>query len=174
MVRMPLGELLESYLLNETTSTANPTRVVNHPAITHVDSMVEVRSSANDQSASRQELFGVHCTRTASEFPGTPFSACVHESSERAVISRWNFREAGARRPYTSLPDTRLGEARAEEPQSGELDRRSVPQQHVFRRQDRSPRAQGNGSLGVLGPAPRRNAIQGAAVSGRMAQHCRR
>jgi hypothetical protein len=57
---MAFGELLESYLLNEATNTARPTSVVNHPAITHVDSMVEVRSSANDQSASRQQLFGVH------------------------------------------------------------------------------------------------------------------
>jgi len=170
---MALGELLESYLLNETTHAAKPTSVVNHPAITHVDSMVEVRSSANDQSASRQQLFGVHGGCNAIELPGSFFSACVHESSEGAVISQWNFREADPRRPYTSLTDTRLGEARAEERQSGELDRRSVPQQHLLRRPDCSPRAQGNGSLGVLGAAPRRNAFQGAAVSGRMAEHHR-
>ena len=85
------------------------------------------------------------------------FSACVHESSEGAVISLWNFREADPRRSDTSLPDTRVGEARAEEPQSGEQDRRSVPQQHVLRRQDCSPRAlqyvssqiSGTGCLGV-------------------------
>ena len=35
------------------------------------------------------------------------------------MISQWNFREADPRRPYTSLTDTRLGEARAEELQSG-------------------------------------------------------
>src|SRR5215469_7677495 len=104
---------------------------------------------------------------------GAFFSTRVQESSERTVISQWNFRDADSPRPYTSLPDTRLGEARAEEPQSGELERRSVPQQHVFRRQDRSPRAQGNGSVAVLGEAPRRNAFQGATVSGRMAEHHR-
>jgi hypothetical protein len=57
---MALGELLEGYLLNKTTNAARPTGVVNNPSITHVDSMVEVRSSANDQSASRQQFFGVH------------------------------------------------------------------------------------------------------------------
>src|SRR6516164_7268149 len=65
---------------------------------------------------------------------------------------------------------TPLGGGRAEEPQSGELDRQSVPQQHVLRRQDRSPRAQGDGSVAVLGGAPWRNAFQGAAVSGRVAK----
>jgi hypothetical protein len=64
---MALGELLESYLLNETTSAAKPTSVVNHPATTHVDSMVEVRSSANDQAASRQQLFGVQGASAAIE-----------------------------------------------------------------------------------------------------------
>jgi len=36
-------------------------------------------------------------------YQGAFFSACVHESSEGAVISQWNFREADPRRPYTSL-----------------------------------------------------------------------
>src|SRR5215472_16701589 len=118
-VRMALGELLESYFLDETTSASRPTSVVNHPAITHVDSMVKVRSTANDQSASRQQIFGVHGVCAAIELPWSPFSACVQESSEGAVISQWNFREASPRRPYTYLPDTCLGEARAEEHQSG-------------------------------------------------------
>jgi TolB-like protein len=39
-----------------------------------------------------------------------PSSACAHESSERAVISQWNFREAGPHRSYTSLTDTCSGE----------------------------------------------------------------
>src|SRR5215475_2732739 len=108
---MALGELLQSYLLNETPSAAKPTSVVNHPRITRVDSMVKVRSSANDQSASRQQLFGVHGACAAIELPGSLFSACVQESSERAVISPWNFGEADSSRPYTSLLDTRLGES---------------------------------------------------------------
>ena len=33
---------------------------------------------------------------------GARFNACARESSERTVISKWNFREAGLRWPYTS------------------------------------------------------------------------
>src|SRR5262249_31886719 len=69
--------------------------------------------------------------------------------------------------------DTGFRSARAEGRQGGELARRSEPQQHVFRGQDRASGAQGSGRPAVLSRASRRNAVQRAIVSSCMAQHHR-
>jgi hypothetical protein len=66
---------------------------------------VEVRSSANDESAPRQR-FGVHGSCTSIELPGSLFSTRMHESSEKAVMSRWNFREAGPPSCALTFPHT--------------------------------------------------------------------
>jgi hypothetical protein len=89
--------------------------------------------------------------RSFTDYLGAIYRAYVHASREGAVISKGIFGEAGT---HPTIRTGRLEDSPDGRLSSTKLGRSSQPQQHYLRRQNRSPRAQGNGVFLCLAKHP--------------------